>query len=135
MEDYSIARQVAEWNQQGKKRGGRPVNTWKDWIRDSMQRRNPKGKNILTESSGGKEISLGRGKLRIHRKISLIIVIMSRIDPLLGSDSVNTSRDTEYATIEDIRCQAMDVSSAWSDPRLYNKKPTVTDSSVGGRVD
>jgi hypothetical protein len=42
MEDYRIARQVAEWNLQGKRRCDRPVNTWKDRIRDSMQRRNPK---------------------------------------------------------------------------------------------
>jgi hypothetical protein len=40
MEDCRIARQVAEWNPQGKKRHGRPVNTWKDGIRDSMQSRN-----------------------------------------------------------------------------------------------
>jgi hypothetical protein len=25
----------------------------------------------------------------------------------------------------------MDVFSAWSDPRLYNEKPTITESSVG----
>jgi hypothetical protein len=40
MEDWKIARQAAEWNPQGKRRHGRPVNTWKDGIRDSMQRRN-----------------------------------------------------------------------------------------------
>jgi hypothetical protein len=40
MEDYRIARQVAEWNLQGKRRCDRTVNTWKDGIRDSMQRRN-----------------------------------------------------------------------------------------------
>jgi hypothetical protein len=43
MEDYRIARQVAEWNLQGKRRCSRPVNTWKDGIRHSMQRWNPKG--------------------------------------------------------------------------------------------
>jgi hypothetical protein len=37
MEDCRIARQVAEWNPQG-----RPVNTWKDVIRVSVQRRNLK---------------------------------------------------------------------------------------------
>jgi hypothetical protein len=42
MEDYRIARQVVEWNPQGERRHGRPVNTGKDGIRDSMQRRNPK---------------------------------------------------------------------------------------------
>jgi hypothetical protein len=28
----------------------------------------------------------------------------------------------------------MDVFSVWSEPRLYNEKPTITDSSVGGVV-
>jgi hypothetical protein len=32
MEDCRIARQVAEWNPQGKRRHSRPVNTWKDEI-------------------------------------------------------------------------------------------------------
>jgi hypothetical protein len=41
---------------------------------------------------------------------------------LLGNGSVNTSRRNEYATIED-------VFSVWSDPKLYNEKPTITDSS------
>jgi hypothetical protein len=53
---------------------------------------------------------------------------------LLGNESVNTHRDNEYAAIEDIRCYAMDVFFAWSDPRLYNEKPAITDSSVGGVV-
>jgi hypothetical protein len=53
---------------------------------------------------------------------------------LPGKDSVNTSRGNEYAAIEDICCYAMDVFSAWSDPRLHNEKATVTDSSVGGVV-
>jgi hypothetical protein len=39
MEDCKIARKIAEWNPQGKRRHGRPVNTWKDGI---MQRRNLK---------------------------------------------------------------------------------------------
>jgi hypothetical protein len=38
--DCRIARQVVEWNPQGKRRRGRPVNIWNDGIRDSMQRRN-----------------------------------------------------------------------------------------------
>jgi hypothetical protein len=42
MDDCRTARQVADWNPQGKRRRGRPVNTWKDGIRDSMQRRNLK---------------------------------------------------------------------------------------------
>jgi hypothetical protein len=36
MEDCRSARQVAEWNSQGNRRSGRPVNTWQDGIRDSM---------------------------------------------------------------------------------------------------
>jgi hypothetical protein len=42
MDDCKIARQVAEWNPQGKRRRGRTVNTWKDGIRDSMKRGNLK---------------------------------------------------------------------------------------------
>jgi hypothetical protein len=42
MEDCRIARQIAEWNPQGKMRRGRPVSTWKDGIRNNTQRRNPK---------------------------------------------------------------------------------------------
>jgi hypothetical protein len=42
MEDCRIVGQVAEWNPQGKKRRGRPVNTGTDGIRDSMQRGNLK---------------------------------------------------------------------------------------------
>jgi hypothetical protein len=42
MDDCRTARQVSDWNPQGKRRRGRPVNTWKDGIRDSMQRRNLK---------------------------------------------------------------------------------------------
>jgi hypothetical protein len=32
MEDCGIARQVAEWNPQGYRRRGRPVNMWKDGL-------------------------------------------------------------------------------------------------------
>jgi hypothetical protein len=39
MKDCRTARQVVEWNPQGKRRRGRPVNTWKGGMRDSMQRR------------------------------------------------------------------------------------------------
>jgi hypothetical protein len=34
MEACRIATQVAEWNPQGKRSCGRPVNTWNDGIRD-----------------------------------------------------------------------------------------------------
>jgi hypothetical protein len=60
-----------------------------------------------------------------YRKLPLIII------PLLGNDSVNTARGNKYTTIEDNRCQAMDVCSAWSDQRLFNEKPKVTESSFG----
>jgi hypothetical protein len=53
MEDCKIARQVAEWNPQGKRRHNRPVNTW-DGIRDSMQRM----KNVSIVSSGGRKLCL-----------------------------------------------------------------------------
>jgi hypothetical protein len=42
-----------------------------------------------------------------HHKISkqaCSLIILWRIYPLLGNNSVNTSRGNEYATIEDIRC-------------------------------
>jgi hypothetical protein len=42
MDDCKIARQVAEWNPQGKRRRGRPVNTLKNGFRDSMKKRNVK---------------------------------------------------------------------------------------------
>jgi hypothetical protein len=57
MEDCTIARQVAEWNPQGKRRLGRPVSTvYKDGIRDSA-RKNPHGwmKNVSIESYGGRK--------------------------------------------------------------------------------
>jgi hypothetical protein len=40
--DCRTATHVAEWNPQGKMGRGRPINTWKDGIRNSMQRRNLK---------------------------------------------------------------------------------------------
>jgi hypothetical protein len=60
MEDCKIARQVAEWNPRGKRRRDRPVNTWKDVIRDSMQRRNLKDKECFDRELWRKKImSLG----------------------------------------------------------------------------
>jgi hypothetical protein len=55
MEDCRTARQVAEWNPQGKSRRGRPVSTWEDGIRDSMQRRDLKDENVTMENSGERE--------------------------------------------------------------------------------
>jgi hypothetical protein len=69
MEHCGIARQVAEWNPQGKRRRGRPVNTWKDGITDSMQRRNLKGEECFDRERWREKImSLGSGKLCTHRK-------------------------------------------------------------------
>jgi hypothetical protein len=60
VEDCKIAIQVAEWNPQGKMRLGRPDNTWKDGIRDSMQRRNLKDEECLNRELWRKKImSLG----------------------------------------------------------------------------
>jgi hypothetical protein len=39
MEDCRIARQIAEWNPQEKRRSGRAVNTRRDGIRDSMKKK------------------------------------------------------------------------------------------------
>lgn len=55
MEDFKIARRVAEWNPQEDRSPGRPVNIWKDGIRDSRQRRNIKVKNVSMEDSGRKK--------------------------------------------------------------------------------
>jgi hypothetical protein len=51
MEDCRTAWQVLEWNPQGKRRRGRPVNTWKGGIREIMEIMNLKVKNISVESS------------------------------------------------------------------------------------
>jgi hypothetical protein len=39
MEDGKIVKHVAEWKPQGKRKQGRPINTRKDGIRESMKRR------------------------------------------------------------------------------------------------
>jgi hypothetical protein len=60
MDDHRTARQVAHWNPQGKRRRGRPVNTWKDGIRESMQRRNLKDEECFDREIGRTKImSLG----------------------------------------------------------------------------
>jgi hypothetical protein len=57
MEDCRIVRRVTEWNPQGKRRHG---NIWKDWIRDSMQRRNVKDEECFDRELWRKNImSLG----------------------------------------------------------------------------
>jgi hypothetical protein len=47
IEDCRIARQVAELNPQGKRRRDRAVSTWKDGVKDSMQRRNLKDEDCF----------------------------------------------------------------------------------------
>jgi hypothetical protein len=65
MEDCKITRQVAKLNPQGKRRRGRPVNTWKNGIKDRMQRRNLKDEESFGRELWRKKImSLGSGELR-----------------------------------------------------------------------
>jgi hypothetical protein len=60
MDDCRTARQVADWNPQGKRRRGRAVNTWNDEIRDSMQRGNLKDEECFDrETWRTKIMSLG----------------------------------------------------------------------------
>jgi hypothetical protein len=69
-EDCKLAIQVAKWNPQQKMRRGRPVNTWKDGIRDSIQRGNLKDEECFYRELWRKKImSLGLGELCTHRKI------------------------------------------------------------------
>jgi hypothetical protein len=56
MEDCISARRVAEWYPQGNRRRGRPVNTWKDGIRDSMYRRNFKDEECFDRELWRKKI-------------------------------------------------------------------------------
>jgi hypothetical protein len=58
-EDCKIARQVAGWNPHGKRRHDRPVNTWKNGTRDSMQRRNLKDEECLDCELWRKKIMSG----------------------------------------------------------------------------
>jgi hypothetical protein len=55
-EDYLIARRVAQWNLQEKRRYGRPVSTWKDEIGTACKEETSRMKNILIDKSGGKNI-------------------------------------------------------------------------------
>jgi hypothetical protein len=56
MEDRKTVKQVAEWNPQGKRKRGRPVNTWKDGIRESMKRRELKDKEYMDRDLWGRKI-------------------------------------------------------------------------------
>jgi hypothetical protein len=71
MEDGKIVKQVAEWKPQGKRKRGRPANTWKDGIRESMKRRELKDEECMDRDLWRRKImSLGWGKLCIHGKNS-----------------------------------------------------------------
>jgi hypothetical protein len=60
MEDGKIVKQVAEWKSQGKRKRGRPVNTWKDGIRESMKRRELKNEECMDRDLWRRKImSLG----------------------------------------------------------------------------
>jgi hypothetical protein len=64
MEECRIARQVAEWNPQGKRKHNRLLAV-------TCKQETLRMRNVLIESSGGNKISLGWGKLYIHRKIHI----------------------------------------------------------------
>jgi hypothetical protein len=52
MEGGKTVKQVAEWKPQGKRKRGRPINTWKDGIRESMKRRELKEEEVWIEIFG-----------------------------------------------------------------------------------
>jgi hypothetical protein len=69
MEDGKIVKQVAEWKPQEKMKRGRPVNTWKDGIGESMKRREVNDEECMDRDLWRRKImSLGWGKLCIHGK-------------------------------------------------------------------
>jgi hypothetical protein len=71
LENCRVAMQVAQWNPQGRRRRrDKPVNTWKDGIRDSVQKRRSKDKNVSIGSSGGKNCVLGLKKPAHSKKNS-----------------------------------------------------------------
>jgi hypothetical protein len=60
MEDGKTVKQVAEWKPQGKRKRGRPINTWKDGIRESMKRRVLKDEECMDQDLSRRKImSLG----------------------------------------------------------------------------
>jgi hypothetical protein len=68
MEDCRIARQVAEWNPQGKRRCSRSVNVWKDGIRALCKEKISEIKNVSIESSRGKSYVFGLRKTVYSQK-------------------------------------------------------------------
>jgi hypothetical protein len=60
MESGKIVKQVAEWKPQGKRKRGRPINPWKDGIRESMKRRELKDEECMDRDLWRRKImSLG----------------------------------------------------------------------------
>jgi hypothetical protein len=60
MEDGKTVKQVAEWKLQGKRKRGRPVNTWTDGIRESVKRRELKDEECMDRDLWRRKImSLG----------------------------------------------------------------------------
>jgi hypothetical protein len=59
-EDGKIVKHVAEREPQGKRKRGRPINTWKDGIRESMKRRELKDEACMDRDLWRRKImSLG----------------------------------------------------------------------------
>jgi hypothetical protein len=60
MEDGKTVKQVADWKPQGKRKRGRPINTWKDGIRESMKRKGLKDEECMDRDLRRRKImSLG----------------------------------------------------------------------------
>jgi hypothetical protein len=60
MEDGKTVKQVAEWKPQGERKRGRPINTWKDGIRESMKIRELKDEECMDRDIWRRKItSLG----------------------------------------------------------------------------
>jgi hypothetical protein len=76
MEDCRTARQVGEWNPQGKRRDGRPVNTWKDGVRDSMQRGNLKDEECFDQELRRRKIVFGLRKTVYSQKNSYTYIYL-----------------------------------------------------------
>jgi hypothetical protein len=72
MEDCKTARQVAGWNPQEKRRHGRPVNTGKDGVKDSIQRRNLKDEECFDREQWTKETVFGLRKTVYTQRTSYI---------------------------------------------------------------
>jgi hypothetical protein len=72
VEDCRIARQVAEWNPQGKRRRSRPVSTWKDGIRGSMRSRKHKDDEYLDREFWRKKNAFRLRKIVYSQKNSFI---------------------------------------------------------------